>query len=388
MLPSLRTTLIALAGGSMIATAPAHADDDTKTGLIAGLGVAAATGKTSLGDGGGKIEAGLLSADAFQQAAAVIAGVVRDARPGQRRIVILPGDTTIDLLSPALITERLKELNTLIAEQCAKKPEEVPAAPQEKNFDLKFHFPKGTQPMVSDVTGAALTDVSIGGIALEANDRRLANALLMDVGGTPVTLTSAWQHWPIPEAASGTSAADSHTSPFAVIGEGSAPDTTSPIRKAYKDLRTTLVATHRNCLTSEAVTARDAGDALVANLTDASKGPSVLSTAIQIEAAAMDGTTSPLLLRIAIEQIGGTSIARSGILYTFGWPDAVTVSAGLMVSFRLYDPKSARLRAVGEVRCLTPATNIKKVADRLGEMSATTRCGFRGRSFTQTATAQ
>jgi|GEM_PF-2826593 len=55
------------------ATSPARADDDTKTGVLAALGLSAASGKTTAPSGVGAIEAGILSSDAYNQAGAIIA---------------------------------------------------------------------------------------------------------------------------------------------------------------------------------------------------------------------------------------------------------------------------------------------------------------------------
>ena len=80
----------------------------------------------------------------------------------------------------------------------------------------------------------------------------------------------------------------------------------------------------------------------------------------------------PLILRTTIEQQGGTSITRSGILYTLGFPGAAQISAGLIASYRLVEPDTGQAKAAGFVLCVVKPVNIGRVArivqngDRVG----------------------
>ena len=68
-----------------------------------------------------------------------------------------------------------------------------------------------------------------------------------------------------------------------------------------------------------------------------------------------------LVLRVAVEQTGGTAITRSNIFYTLGWPGAATVSAGFLASFRLTDPVKGTALLAGFVRCAVTPTRFQDV---------------------------
>jgi hypothetical protein len=76
------------------------------------------------------------------------------------------------------------------------------------------------------------------------------------------------------------------------------------------------------------------------------------------------------ILRVYVENSGGTSFAKSSIWYTLGFPGAATVSSGLVVSFRLVDPASASTLLTGIVRCAEKPRNMRSVARQSGGGSA------------------
>jgi hypothetical protein len=215
----------------------------------------------------------------------------------------------------------------------------------------------GSTFTAADMVGAFTTDVSIEAVKLSADERRLVNALLMT--NTP----QSWQYLPEDPSPPEAPTPAGQSSGFFLPGEpvGLVGATASPTATAFSDFTKTLKEERGKCPLERGAKAVALADDLRRSLIDTSKGPSPLATAIQLEAAGKN----PMVLRIAIEQIGGTSIARSGVLYTFGWPNAATVSAGLLVSFRLIDPAKPGTMTVGEIRCLTPQVNIKKVRDML-----------------------
>ncbi len=390
--------VLALAAVSLIA-APAAASDDTKTGLLAGLGVTAATGKTTLGGGAGAIEAGILSADAFKQSAAIIAGVTHSVVKGERTIALIGADDTLDLISPHIIKGQIKAARDLLAadrtRRCAKLPKPAPvAATPGSAISIKFLGLSGTLGKVTpaDAAGVVVTETSIAALELSAADRRLTNALLMSTevpvllnGKVPTVLNGEWT----PLTATETTAGLKMTVGTEVAGwaEKADQDSTNPsVRTEFDGLVADLNKPGRSCTDAKGAAVQDeqtrdvitSARTLAENLIDAKEGPSVLARAIQAEAYA---GSDPVIVRTAIEQVGGTSIARSGVLYTFGWPNAATVSAGLVVSFRVIDPRAATLLAVGEVRCLTGQTNIRKVRDQLRHdpkvKTAPTVCDYR-----------
>ncbi len=368
---------IIIAGVSLVA-APAMASDETKTGLLAGLGVAAATGKTSLEGSAGAIEAGLLSAEAFRQSADIIAGVAA-VTAGARKVVLIGEKDSIDLISPRIIMDQIVTARGLLAEDrnrpCPRIPVTTPVpspGTQFLNLRLSKVFSKITP---ADAAGAVITETSINGLELPRSDNRMINALMMVQRAR--SLSSAVDGgWRTPSYADAPSAL-SMTVANEVVGWSAA----SPVRNAYRGLVADLAKPGRACKDDKHRQVQDdrtkavvqEAKELAEGMIDAKDGTSVLARAIQAEAFVNDDSNQdpgakkagPVIVRTAIEQVGGTSIARSGALYTFGWPNAATVSAGLLVSFRVIDPGAAKLIAVGEVRCMTAQTNIKQVRDHL-----------------------
>lgn len=353
-------TCLGLGLGLATVSMPARADDDdTTTGILAGLGITAASGGTTLGEGAGAIEAGLLDSEAFQHAGRLIADVVRSLNPGAaargeapRPVLILASDERLDLTMPGVIRARMDGLARLAGDACSpraaggrdKLAEVVAALNTLKAADRAF-FGSG-RFQASDLVTIGTTQTAIGGITLTATDRMLVNAVLMNAGG-PGRLASHYR----------------------LLGEPVAYDADAPTIKAYRDFLDRIDALRGRCTDAAGKKAIEVADAFANSLTAGSdKGPPPLTMAAQIDA--ITGEKKILILRVAIERIGGTSLARSGLLYTFGWPNAATVSAGLKVSFRVVDPawvgsREPNLRAVGEVRCMVRPTNIKKVADVL-----------------------
>ncbi len=369
---------IIIAGVSLV-TAPAMASDETKAGLLAGLGVAAATGKTSLEGSAGAIEAGLLSAEAFRQSADIIAGVAA-ATAGARKVVLIGEKDSIDLISPRIIMDQIVAARGLLAEDrnrpCPKIPATTPASsPGTQGMLGDFPIKGFSKITPADAAGAVITETSINGLELPRSDNRMTNALMMVQRAR--SLSSAVDGgWRTPSYADAPSAL-SMTVANEVVGWSAA----SPVRNAYRGLVADLAKPGRACKDDKQRQVQDdrtkavVQDAkeLAEGLIDAKDGASVLARAIQAEAFVNDDSNQdpeakkagPVIVRTAIEQVGGTSIARSGVLYTFGWPNAATVNAGLLVSFRVIDPGAAKLIAIGEVRCMTAQTNIKQVRDHL-----------------------
>jgi hypothetical protein len=352
-------TCLGLGLGLVTVAMPARADDDdTTTGILAGLGITAASGGTTLGEGAGAIEAGLLDTEAFQHAGRLIADVVRSLNPGAaaqgqapRPVLILASDERLDLTMPGVIRDRMDGLARLAEQGCppgaaggrVKLDELVAALNTLRAADRAFLGIGRFQ--ASDLVTIGTTQTAIGGITLTATDRMLVNAVLMNAGG-PGRLASHYR----------------------LLGEPVAYDADAPTIKAYREFLGRIDALRGRCTDAGGKKAIEVADAFANSLTAGSdKGPPPLTMAAQIDAITREQI---LILRVAIERIGGTSLTRSGLLYTFGWPNAATVSAGLKVSFRVVDPawvgsREPNLRAVGEVRCLVRPTNIKKVADVL-----------------------
>lgn len=72
--------------------------------------------------------------------------------------------------------------------------------------------------------------------------------------------------------------------------------------------------------------------------------------------------TKPLILRVNIEKVGGTTVKRTNLLTFFG-ADGLSISGGLVASYQLTEPESGRVEATGVVICRTALTKLKSVQD-------------------------
>ena len=365
-----RIGLAVLCGAALIA-APAQADDTaTKTGLVVGLGLNAAKGQTTLGNGAGAIEAGTMNVQAFAKAADIILAATNIEQAKGRRILLAAHDQQVDLVSPLLVQRRIARFRTAIAEptlRCAgdiQEQKDEKAKQQKAEIKLGLFsstFSKGAlTPFVpSDFAQALTTDIAINPIALSADDRMLVNAIEIKGGGR-----------------------------FHLVGEGTAlPADDSTILANYLALLDEIVQRRAVCVRSDHASVVAAADSFANSLAAADKGAlSALATAVQLEpyAGSIDrqGRRLPdhpaaLLLRVAVEQVGGTAITRSNIFYELGLVrGAATVAAGLVVSYRLVDPASGQPAATGIIYCMTDQRNLRDVSKHLADAQpAASACG-------------
>ncbi|WP_293977610.1 hypothetical protein [Sphingomonas sp.] len=345
----------------LLGASPALADDTaTKTGLVVGLGLNAAKGQTTLGNGAGGIEAGVTNVQAFTAAAQIIIDASTAGNPYRRPVLLAAHDQQVDLVSPLIVRRRIEQFRAAIAEprlacsgdiaeQRAEKDKQKQA--ETKLGILGVPISKGAlTPFVpSDFAQALTTDITIAPIALSADDRMLVNAVEIRGGGT-----------------------------FHLVGEGTGlPAAGSRILAGYYGLVDDIAQRRAVCVRSDHASVIAAADSFANSLTAADKGAlSALATAIQLEpyAGGIDTTgaaTNPpaaLLLRVAVEQVGGTAITRSNIFYELGLlRGAATVASGLVVSYRLVDSASGQPVATGIVYCMTPQRNLRDVAKAIGK---------------------
>jgi len=129
MLNALRCGVTIVSSVSLLLGAvPAYADDTAKTGIAAGLGLSAASGKTTLGDGAGAIEASLLDSDSMLQAGRAVRQIADNARTRyrNRQVLILDKDDQIDFSTALWVVKRMEDLNLaagrLPVADCKNKP--------------------------------------------------------------------------------------------------------------------------------------------------------------------------------------------------------------------------------------------------------------------------
>lgn len=358
------------------ATVPASAaDDTTQTGIIAGLGLGAAGGKTTAANGAGAIEAGILSSDAYNQAGAIIAAIVKPMAGGQTVLLIAHDDAT-NFNQPDVVLGRVDAMiRTYAALHQAKICKAPPKTGDGKNEKSLIGPFSGLMPdtgkdfLLKDVVGAALVDTTISPVTLTPSDRMLIDSILMHGGPDPVVAASSWYTGmpPVPTnpAIAPTAVAASERVTFVVPGEATAVELPgkSQVYAHYMDMLSAQQTIRgQGCDADEVKAAYTATDALVTSLNTVGDKAmlSPLLNAIQLEQVR---GTKPLVLRVSVDQAGGTLLTRTGVIYSLGFPGAAVVSAGLLVSFRLANPATGQLEAVGAVRCITQPLRIRRARD-------------------------
>ncbi|MEH3123018.1 MAG: hypothetical protein PGN16_13755 [Sphingomonas phyllosphaerae] len=378
---------LSLAGSLVTTPTAALAEDDTaKTGVIAALGVEAAGGKSTIAGGAGAIEAGVLASDAMLRAGAVVASLANRGAAGGR-VLVVSRDQQVSLSMVRVVRDRIQAVRDLVARTPCPKPPKTPP-PAEPNgvtfYGLRI-TPGPVTPFLSDIAGAIATDTTINPVAFAADDRVLVNAIVMGRTETRYALSGA--EWISTDAAGAadppgdrTDSGDLTRSSFFVPGEIADVGDSTPTRTAY-DAMLREVDAKRGCSGDAIKGAVATADALATSLNASEKGAtSPLVTAMQLDqllGTSASGTGSTYLLRVAVEQTGGTAISRAGIVYTLGFPGASVVSAGVLVSFRLIQPRTGAIVMAGVVRCAVPQTRFSKVRDTILRNADRTACSYR-----------
>ena len=150
---------------------------------------------------------------------------------------------------------------------------------------------------------------------------------------------------------------------FAVLNERQAVDPGH--NHAFDQLRKlqTWTDTNRKCDSDSFKAMLSTIDQFVSSITAADKGTPAIVTAAELAPNGFNDL--PLILRVAIDDRGGTTVTRSSIWYSLGWPGAAVITSGLKVSFRLSDPRDGTNLTTGQVRCATRPISYRDVGKML-----------------------
>lgn len=339
----------------IVASSPAAADDTT-TGVLAGLGLSAASGKTTLAEGSGSIEAGVLGADAYRQSGAIIAALANATIPADARVLVLAHDESIDLSLPETVRKRIAATTSLYTGITCSQSAKTPGGGKKAA--------RAITPLAAakDIIGAVATDTAISPITLTASDRVLINAILINQrsrDGFPTAWEMTRSGTNIPDVSRG----DLPQLHYVIPSELSLPAiSSSSVYRDYANLIRLEEGNRAKCDSDAMKAAMSATDALISSLNTPPEkgGPSPLIAAIQTEQIIGEQPATLRVLRVAIEQVGGTAITRSGVLYTLGFPGAAMVSSGMVVTFRISDPATGAIVTAGVVRCALPPSNLRQ----------------------------
>lgn len=347
----------------LLAITPAAADEVERTGIAAGLGLTAATGKTTMSDGAGAIEASLLDSDAMLSAGKLIREIALAGRKDStRQILILAKGDAVDFSMALWVMQRMEELRqrsaALPRSGCRKVPVVIEQSQSSgspfKSLDggetetKKFGFAR------TDIVAALASDVTVGKIELSAEDRTLIHAIQM--GGASDT---SWRTLPADPLVITPVVDDG----FRLLGDHAAVDPSS--NEAFRRLAALQAWTdsNRQCDSDIFKAMIETIDKFIASVTTAEKGVPAIVTSAQLASGGFDRL--PLILRVAIDDRGGTAITRSNIWYTLGFPGAAVVTSGLKLSFQLSDPTLGTNIMSGQIRCFTRPTSYRDVRNML-----------------------
>jgi hypothetical protein len=282
-----------------------------------------------------------------------------DNAAGGKPILVIGRADTLDLATGVWIEKRLRQLDdeariALDAHHC-KKPTDQQVRPA-PGGGARAPLVQAIQPSPADITAALATDVTISPITLNEDDRMLISAVAQP--------RPTWAKLPSDAAASTSSPQASSTpgrSAFYVPGELADVGPGNRLFDAYNNLLDDAGNIAKDGCDSDFAkgATSDISDFAKSVGASSGKGQAPLMVAAELVAAHSDGA---LVLRVAIEQAGGTAITRSNIWYTLiPFLEPVKLSAGLLASYRLTDPTKGQVVASGLVRCMTDQVGFKDV---------------------------
>ncbi|MCP5395804.1 MAG: hypothetical protein H6918_03565 [Sphingomonadaceae bacterium] len=303
---------------------PAQAGDEEETTLLAGIGLTAASGKTELKEGAGDIEAHIVNAVLLKKAAGFLNTNVVGA---PKKVILLAGDTTADFRHFALVDAQVKRVELGTSE-------------------LVGHCQRGTSISLDDPSGLTLsgrnlvtagfdmlkTDREISGVSIDVDTQMLSNLVLAQ-----------------------------DTSKFFLPGEAAfaGADSTSLLERigvADKQLKS---------LAGSACVKKDPNKAVYEKLTATTKAlaaPGKDGAPSAIEKADLLSPLSGIedVLRVKVVKAGGTLINRNHVLTTIGI-DGVTLSSGLVLTYRLSKRDTGKVEQSGVILCRTGGYKLRTI---------------------------
>ena len=316
-----------LAAAALLAGSPVQAADDEQVGILAALGLTAATGETELADGAGAMEGHILSAPLVGKAAKAIKDAI-GAGDDLHSIVVLAQGETLDLSLPAVLMGSMLKIEAETPKACPVKRK-----PGGNKGGKPLSANVGEQEK-SETSSRSTTDIFAAAIGALKVDAKVSS---FDAGSPEQALIAAiakgQPHYFVP-------------SEIAAIPS----DNMNPLLVKFDDLKTRS-KTLEPCKDHKDVKEPLAKlDGLIAAVSKPGENaePSPLQKAARLSGIAL---SNPQILRIKLDKAGGTIINKNGILYQFGFPGGLTARAGLVANYRLANPRTGQIAAQGIVVC-------------------------------------
>lgn len=254
-----------------------------------------------------------------------------EAYQARRQLDLLESDT--NRLAMQVAVTRCLSPGTKVAPsaffESTKSVLAVPLTQEPKKFDF--------QP--SDFLGAFRTSSSFSPVAVTLGSQLFKNAILAQPAGTA--------KWVIP-------------------GDINQPTGGETLIKRFTGVRETLIPfADGKCdkideaIKKAAMTLLGRADGLAASKDGA---PSLLDRAVQAESM-LAGEGDLKVLRVDVDRAGGTLVNSSNIFTTLGLP-GVTMRGGMVVSYRLTDPKDGKPKTSGLIICRVPQKLLKTITSK------------------------
>lgn len=365
----------ALAAALACAAGASAASNGATVGAAAALGLTGASGKTQLGDKAGAIEAALLFGKDLAEAGATIVGRVREKTTEDRTVLILTSTQTVPLSQSRLTANRIDWFAKTLAKVCACSTDSQGARTMGA-----WSSALSIQP--SDIAAVLATDKTIAAVDIARDDRELIDAIVMQPNSPPRGRAAAWT--PTSASPAPTLPGSASTAPqplakvtFVIPGEVANSQDDNAVTKNYKSFGDALAKCEALPTPSEGQKSlKVLAEAFATDVNSAADplSPSKLAQAIVYNSLA---EKNPWILRVAIENAGGTTVTRGSVWYTLLPLDAVSLTAGLMVSYRLVDPATGETKMAGFVRCAAGPKTLGSIESSLGAASKA-KCDFIG----------
>lgn len=337
----MRVIMSCALAGALVYAQPALAEEETEdVALLAYLGLTAAEGKTTLGDKAGELEgyiltSGLLNNVAVEVRKDIGSALSRDpAITDQTRLIPLAGDQRLTLSSYYLARSRLRALDRTASSEL---PSICPQRAREGGRDRI----KGVDLKAADVVGAFKTDTSITGYTIDPGVQLVINAISAD--GVDLAGKKFRLGWWLPDELGVIAENSELLGLYTKVLDNAAPYAAGKCDKAYVDQANAIIAA------TKAVAAP--GD---------DGAPSLLESGMLLEGL-LAGGGAPQVLRVDVEKAGGSLINRSNIFTQLGF-NGLTISGGMIVTYRLVDPASGTVRLSNTLICHHPQRSLGQVA--------------------------
>jgi hypothetical protein len=305
------------------------AEADMITARTKPLSDLAGDGKVTLGEGAGQLEAWLLSSEAIQDAAGLIAGAVGT----DRSVLLLSGDETVDF---QLLISLNEEIDDIARELRRAKDSAGTCGKTAGGPKLNF---APIIPMIGALGSVLQSSTEIRGINVDAKDRILLTAVARKLGAKAILPTAA--AYP-----------DSAETPLAVKLSN-----LSQSRAEAEKLKGCLPAAKKSEIAALAsvITRHDTFRTAIS--TANAQGRVRLADAFALQAIYTD---TPRVVRLRLEKAGGTLLTRKSVWTALGFP-AVAVTGGVVATFIETDPTNGSVVTAGLITCRTGLKGLRAV---------------------------